>query len=243
MHRNSFGESRSNMTPSILKRRFQLLASVYEWYDEIAWSFRHWACLPECSACCTSSVILTTLEAAYLWEKNSMPLKDRIRVWVDIESVPPLKMTTNEQASLCLSRQDFEDDTAPLTGNPCPLLEKDRCLCYEARPLMCRMMFSSTPCREMGHAEMPSVLLSLNIASMQFLEHIDKDGASGYLIHVLPYFRDRNLAEAYEAGSWQAGDSKMRPNRANPGFLIPAEHQSQVGMWLDRFRERQNQRR
>ncbi len=230
------------MKLEFLVGRFKVLEAIYEWYDEIAWSFRDWACRPECSVCCTSSVILTTLEAAYLWEKNSVFLRDRIRMWVDDGSVPPLKMTTNEQASLCILRHDFEDDTTSLTGNTCPLLEKNRCLCYEARPLMCRMMFSSTPCKEAGYAEVPSVLLSLNIASLQLLEDIDRGGSSGHLIHVLPYFRDKNLSEIYGAGGRQHEDSKMRSNRANPGFLVPSEDRAQVEKWLRALRERQNHR-
>lgn len=231
------------MKPEPSEDALKILETVYEWYDEVAWSFRDWACRPECSACCTSSVILTSVEAAYVWARNSVLLKDRLRMWVTVDAQPALQMTANEQALLCISRQDFEDDTAPSTGMVCPLLEERVCACYESRPLMCRMMFSSSPCEETGHAEMPSVLLSLNIACMQLIEHIDKDGLSGYLVHMLPYIGDRNLAGVYEERAAGTADPRMRPNRANPGFLIPPEDRAQIGTWLQELHERQNQRR
>jgi Fe-S-cluster containining protein len=158
-----------------------------------------------------------------------------MRIWPGHDSVPPLKMTTNEQASLCIARQDFEDDSEPISGSQCPLLENNHCLCYEARPLMCRMMFSVTPCDETGQAEAPPRLLSLNIACLQLMEHIDKEGWSGYLIHLAPHYNAEDFINADEIGGGRPMDSKLRPNRPNPGFLIPPEDRAQVKSWLEKL--------
>ena len=218
-----------------LPDRFRLLEKVYQWYDEIAWSFADWACRPGCSACCTSSVILTTLEAAFMWERYSKLLKERMPAEPTDGLLSPLRMTTNEQAALCMAKQDFKDDTEPIAGSRCPLLADNRCMCYEARPLMCRIMFSTVPCETTGEAETPGILLSLNIACLQLVEHIDRDGWSGYLSHLLPHCGDEEFMRAYVEGKDQPSDSRLRANRPNPGFLIPPEHQARVKNWLAEF--------
>jgi Fe-S-cluster containining protein len=219
--------------------RFRLLEVAYRWYDEIARSFPDWACRPGCSICCTSSVILTTLEAAYLWEKNTALLRTLLSDWDGDDSLPPLKMTANEQAALCIAEEDFEDVAVHLSGAQCPLLGDDHCQCYEARPLMCRMMFSSLQCQETGRAEMPSYMLSLNIACLQLLEDMDQRGGSGYLIHVLPHFDDADFAETYKAGRDWADFFGLCQNRPNPGFIVPPEDRAWVEHQLRRLEELQ----
>lgn len=222
-----------------LDKKFRLLETIYRFCDEIARPFRPWACEPGCSACCTSMVILTTLEAAHLWEKFPTLLKERAGLSVEELSLPPLRITTNEHASLCLARKDFEEDAAPVANQrPCALLESRRCLCYEARPLMCRMMFSSVRCDETGEAEIPPRLLSLNTVCLQLVEDLDAAGWSGYLGCVLPHFCDADFIEAYKAGSAKADDIRLRRNHPNPGLIVPPEDQKQVRHWLKDLRER-----
>ena len=220
-----------------MDKRLRMLETFYRWYDDIAWSLhpprQPWACRPGCASCCTSTVILTSLEAAYLWEKSSALLEERMQGWSEDNALPPLGMTTNEHASLCLSQEDFEEDAPPSSSLPCPLLSDEKCICYEARPLMCRLMFSSVRCEETSAAEMPPRLLSLNTASLQFVENLDEGGQSGYLRHLLPHFQDRAFAEAYRARAAHAEDARLRPNRPNPGFLTPPEDREQVQRWLE----------
>jgi hypothetical protein len=165
-----------------------------------------------------------------------------MQVWNRDELLTPLKRTTNEQAALCISEQNFEDEPVPDTGLPCPLLENQRCLCYEARPLMCRMMFSSTPCNEAARAEMPSRLMSLNIVCLQLMEDIDCNGGSGYLIHALPYFRDGLSVGSRSSKLDRLEEFSLRPNRTNPGFLVPPEDRGHVREWLRRLDEMQKKK-
>jgi Fe-S-cluster containining protein len=222
-----------------LSKRLQLLETICRFYDEIAWPFHSWSCRPGCSACCTSMVILTTLEAAYLWEKYPVLLNERERSWVEDPSVPALRMTTNEHASLCLAKKECEEETAPAANpRPCPLLTNEQCSCYDARPLMCRLMFSSVSCDESGQAEIPPRLLSLNTVCLQLVEDLDRAGWSGYLTHVLPHFRNVGFVEAFKAGTAEVDDVRLRRNRPNPGLLVPPDDQEQVRQWLDDLRAR-----
>ncbi len=214
-------------------RQFRRLETIYRWYDAIAWSLAPWACKPGCATCCTPLVSLTTLEAAYLWQKS--PALDMAGIAVRSReiSLPSLSMTSNEQASLCLSHEDFEENSISLPSVPCPLLANERCLCYEARPLMCRLMFSTAPCGTTGQAEMPSRLLSLTTVCLQLVEHLDRQGWSGYLVHLLPHFQDPSFPEDCQAGTARIEDARLRHNRPNPGFIVPPEHRDQVRRWLE----------
>ena len=226
------------MTDYSFDKKMRALETIYRWYDEIAWSLDSWACEVGCSTCCTSLVISTTLEIAYAWE-SSPALQEKQSALASNEfSLPPLTLTTNERASLCIEKKAFEEDPMPSLGLPCPLLADERCVCYEARPLMCRMMFSSTRCERTGQAEMPPLLLSLNTVCLQLVEHLDQRGCSGYMLHLLPRFFDPNFVEACKAGSAQFDTARTRPNRPNPGFLLPPEDRKQIQSWLQNLHER-----
>ena len=159
-----------------------------------------------------------------MWENSEAIIKERISELVDDDSVPRLRMTTNEQALLCISKQDFEEDTVPAIDLKCPLLENGCCLCYESRPLMCRMMFSSIRCGEAGHAEMPSRLLSLNSACLQLMEHLDWSYRKTYAalqeltVHEL---LTHNSAKGRTPRLFKA--TTANPNRPELGLVCPDE--------------------
>ena len=212
-------------------QKILFLEKMYRFYDKISRSFGQWKCGPGCSDCCTSLAVLTTLEAAFLWERFGEIVKEHFRSTREL--APPLNFTTNEQAELCINSVDFPEHNPPEVLHQCPLLGEGRCTVYEARPLMCRLMLSSVDCRKTGCAEIPSELLSLNTALLQIVEDLDSGGWSGYLVHLLPHFDDNTFLEKYAAGTAQLEDAAVRPNRANPGLLVPPEHQKPVGEWLD----------
>ncbi|RJP70301.1 MAG: hypothetical protein C4532_09395 [Candidatus Abyssobacteria bacterium SURF_17] len=214
------------------EKKLRILCAIYRWSDDIALALQKWACRSECPTCCTASVAITTLEAAYLWEENSALLRERMKRWPQRHSLPPFAMTTNEHASLCIDRKECEEFAGPVTDAPCPLLEDKRCLCYEARPLMCRMLFSLYPCAETGQAEISSRLLSLNTVSIQMVEHLDQRGWSGYLVDLLPYFNKDAFLDEYYAGVCRMQDPRIRRNQPSPGLLVPPEHHEEIGQWL-----------
>jgi Fe-S-cluster containining protein len=214
------------------RKKTRLLEKMYRFYDGLTRSFSPWKCKSGCSCCCTPLAILTSLEAAYLWERKRDILIKRIDAFGEL-IVPPLAYTTNEQAALSLAEIDFVQDAQEKTMRRCPLLDNDRCSCYDARPLMCRMMLSSVDCASTGCAEFPSELLSLHTALLQIVEDLDKEGCSGYLVHLAPHFQDPLFASAYAAGKTVLEDNRLRPNRRNPGLLVPPEHQVQVRRWME----------
>lgn len=225
-----------------LPDRFRKLEAVYAWHDDIAASMGPWACEAGCPDCCTDLVTMTTLEAAYLWRKCADSIRERLGAWPDEGLPPDAGMTANERAELCMSGTDFEEDAPPSVSSACPLLEDGRCLCYEGRPLMCRMMLSSESCGDAGYAEIPTRLLSLTTVCQQMVEHIDRRGQSGYLIHMLPRFENFASAEAYDKNIGRVGDERLRPNRPNPGFLIPPEDRPQIRLWLRELDRRSSRR-
>lgn len=204
---------------------------MYGFYDTVVRSLAGWRCRPGCSHCCTSLVILTSLEAAYLSERIPESVKERLVSCA--QYAPALTMTTNEQASLCFSKTDFSEECAQEDVHPCPLLEDGRCACYDVRPLMCRMMFSTVACARTGYAEIPSPLLSLNTACLQLVEDLDSDGWFGYLVHLVPHLESPQFLERYRTGRAPIEDTRLRRNLRNPGLLVPPEHQEQVKEWLD----------
>jgi hypothetical protein len=141
-------------------------------------------------------------------------------------------MTANERAVRCIAGESLEEDPPPARASVCPLLIDGRCSCYEVRPLMCRMMLSSKKCSESGHAEMPSRLLSLTTVCQQLVEDIDRQGWSGYLIHLLPLFENEVFASDYWKVAPQVNTENLRRNQPNPEFLIPPEDRPQIRVWL-----------
>jgi len=222
-----------------LEDKLHRLETIYRWYDETASALAEWACLPGCSTCCTSLVIMTSLEASYMWKKYPALLKDRIMTWPEDIRLPPLTMTANQRASACISREDCEEEDISSTPSPsCPLLEDGRCTCYEARPLMCHLMLSTVLCEETGQAEMPAALLSLTTVCLQLIEDLDQAGWSGYLLHLLPRFGGADLADAYRHNAAKMDDDRVLRNHPNPGLLVPPEHRAQIRQWLQNLHSR-----
>jgi Fe-S-cluster containining protein len=155
--------------------------------------------------------------------------------------LPRMGRTANERARLCISGERFEEDVPPSITSACPLLKDGRCSCYEARPLMCRMMLSTKECGETGHAEMPSRLLSLTTVCQQLVEDIDRQGWSGYLMHMLPLFENPAFAADYSTEREQVDTGGLRRNRPNPEFLVPPEDRPQIRLWLQDLDERLKQ--
>lgn len=173
-----------------------------------------------------------------MMHKGRVPIGEGLRDWPDQCVLPPMGLTANERARLCASGESFEEDSPPSVLSACPLLKDRRCSYYEARPLMCRMMLSSTKCSETGYAEMPPTLLSFTTVCQQLVEDIDRQGWSGYLIHMLPLFEDPDLAANYPAGHDRVDTRLLRRNRPNPEFLVPPEDRPQIRLWLKELDER-----
>ncbi len=220
------------MSFRMFNKKLQTLRTIYEWYGGIVESSGPWACERGCATCCTSSLVLTTLEAAYLWEGNSEHVKRFASTWPTGDCLTPLTMTTNQRAAYCMAKHDVGEEEETRTGEPCPLLVDDRCLCYDHRPLMCRLMNSVVRCEQTGCAEIGERILTLNTVLLQFVEHLDRPGWCGYLIDMLPCFRDPDFVTEYKTGSAKIEGPKLFRNHPNPGYIVPPNDQKAVRVWL-----------
>jgi hypothetical protein len=214
-----------------LKR--ELLSNVYEAYEEIVEGFDV-ACRRDCSACCTSSVFATTLEALLIIESQESAESSLFELArsTPIENRPSPGLTINQLAKCCLERKEPPPEGPPAEPVPCPFRQDDGCPIYEARPFHCRGMFSSQLCDTGGEAVMSPVIISLNGVFEQVIEHIDRGGNTGNMLDLLGALEDPQFLESYK----QSGQGRPSPRlliaQPNPGFIVPPQHRQQVAAAL-----------
>lgn len=198
---------------------FARLSRLYTYYDEVAAEFQV-VCAEGCAACCTRSVWVTRLEAA--WLLSRLPA-DRIR-WVcrslqeagrnEAHSVPKMSLLASLTEVEALKEEEEEAD---VSARSCPLLDADRCTIYDARPFACRCMSSRTPCASTGFADQPERLLWMNVLFLQAIEHLDRQGFTGNLIDVVPFVEEG-----------QGNIERFVPNMALKGWVLPPHCRAQL---------------
>ena len=111
-----------------------------QWADQLIEGFesvnplpRPVACQPECSYCCHSLVEVTPAEVFLIAQVISR--------YFPPDKLEQVKERTLRLAALKVGKSK-EELAAARQGQPCPLLEEDRCVIYPWRPLMCRAMHS-----------------------------------------------------------------------------------------------------
>jgi len=208
--------------------KLKVLKAIYEFYDDYTSKFP-FACTIGCTACCTQQVLITSLEGvfilSYLKEKQQLSLLNNI---IDLQKPysRPL-ITTNELAYYCLQQKEPPEEALSSSKAPCPFLKEGKCLIYEVRPFACRSFFSQTCCDITGEADIPPLLLTINVLFNQLIEHIDIPGIYGNMIDVLLFFQEEgNLGKYYLQQPLTA--SKLLTTKPIPGFLYPPEHQQEV---------------
>jgi Fe-S-cluster containining protein len=214
----------------------QLLESLYEVYDTFAGELDI-ACTKGCAVCCTRNVTLTSLEAALLIKQLDIEMPGRWQALLSAAAELPRfkpEITINQLAELCINDESIpEEEVDPLVG-PCPLLMDDTCIAYEARPLACRAMISTTVCSAGESAEMPEFVLTANNVFLQYLEAADSRGVSGNLIDVLLYFHKSD--DAMDIRRFVQNKSKrVLANRAMPALMIPPEHRRRMTPLLEKI--------
>lgn len=108
------------------------------------------ACRPGCSWCCHQLVVVTCAADGH---RILAAAKQRMTK----RAFKSFKRTVRQQAKAIAELSHTE---AELRCWPCPLLNEDRCVVYDVRPVACRSVFSpdSECCRAMLHAESFDVL-------------------------------------------------------------------------------------
>ncbi|WP_456473636.1 hypothetical protein [Desulfolithobacter sp.] len=200
------------------------LEAVYRFHASLTERFGL-VCVCGCVTCCTVNVTMTSLEADYLRRAEAPVLQEPkvdklLREVADRPHFMPSR-TTNELANACLQRLDAPVETGKHGEGNCPLLDRSGCcMVYDHRPFGCRAMVSLERCVGQGEAVMPPFLFTLNLALCQVIEHLDRDGISGNMLDLLTDHQERCI-----------------PNRALPGFLVPAREKLRFTRVLDELKK------
>ena len=196
--------------------------------------YRQWvsryslACRKGCSACCTQSVTITTLEAETIVDFFSKKGEEK-KLTALLAEIPPAAndtpMTTNQFARLCLEQREIDDDGQG-TWNfaPCVFLADDVCTIYEVRPFGCRSFGSLAKCETGRPAEMASLHLTINTVFMQIIEHLNSgSGHWGYMTDILISLIVKSSGE------------RVLPAQPLPGFLIDPSEEVPVNRLLSKL--------
>jgi Fe-S-cluster containining protein len=203
------------------------LDTLYRAYESWTAQFS-FACRQGCTACCTRSVTMTTLEGnALVAHLRKHHLFDRFKdslVHGDTMYVPAL--TTNEFAAACLAGRETDVSETVWDFTPCLFLTEGSCSIYPARPFSCRSFGSLHPCEQNGSAVVPPVFITVNSLVMQMIEHLDhEEGHWGNMIDILKTLAARQPADK----------TRLLRARPNPGFLVPPDEKPAVAAFLARL--------
>ncbi len=181
------------------------------------------SCRPGCSTCCSVNVSITSLEASYLCKHTALSdtrLQERINAANHRPHFIPT-VTTNKIAQYCLRQQKPPEEEGIHAPGQCPLLDSEGlCSVYENRPFSCRAMSSIQRCQADGEAVIPPILMTINLAVYQLIEHLDAAGTSGNMLNML------------------AGDERNRiPNTPFPGFLITEREKAPFQRFLQKIKK------
>lgn len=200
------------------------LGEIYAMFDTAMAAFP-FACAKQCADCCTCNVTATGLEIAYIHERLDGRELDDIRVRLDragqTRRYRPFQ-TTNGFALACMEGRDADEEENDPSWGTCPLLENGICTIYPVRPLGCRVMMSTTPCRQTGQADMPFLALTITTVFMQFVEHLDAGGAYGNFLDLLEHAGEDALVRNGLPGKDDIPAATQ--NLKIPALMIPPGH-------------------
>ena len=212
-----------------LSGKLAALEKIYETYAGFAASL-DLACKKYCAHCCTTSVILTTVEGYKIFktlESDGNPQWiDKIRQASAYKRFQP-KITTNQLANLCA--EGIEPPAEESTEwKQCPFLTHRQCPIYNVRPFGCRCLVSRTDCGEKGYADMDDFVLSVNTIFLQAIEHLDQNGCSGNMIDVLAVMASDKNRQAYENNTLNCSTTGLIANQPLKVLMIPPEHRTKM---------------
>jgi Fe-S-cluster containining protein len=215
-----------------LKQRCNRLKSVYAIYEEFT-ADTHRACRKHCASCCTCNVTGTTLEAWLIHDHFRSGLAELNGFYKTLSRLAPPhrfqpRVTINGMAALCMQGRALPEEWNDPSAGDCPLIADDTCPIYDVRPFGCRAMLSTVSCGPGAEACMPPLILTINNIVMQFIEALDRPGASGNLIDLLLFFSEPVQRRAYENRQAYHWPQPLLPNQSMPVLMIPPEHRAAV---------------
>ncbi|MFP4446351.1 MAG: hypothetical protein ACLFPD_08910 [Desulfosudaceae bacterium] len=196
-------------------------------YDEYAGSLAL-ACHRGCAACCTTNVIITSLEAwilaAYLDQAGRADLFDTMEAAAHTYRQQP-QQTLNSLAAAYHHQPGetpaAEEESAKRAA--CPLLSDEECPVYPARPFACRCLVSQSDCRKQGYARVEPLTITVGHVMQQYIEHVDRPGVTGNMLDLVPALRDRQRRDQYAAGEVSFLTGNFLENRPAVMLLAGAE--------------------
>jgi hypothetical protein len=215
-----------------IKHRCDRLQHIYSIYDAFT-AGTPVACRKHCALCCTCNVTATTLEGWLVHDRLRSVGEARATAAKALPIIAPARrfqprVSINGLAELCMQGSPLPDETNDPAAGGCPLIEGDICPIYDVRPFGCRAMLSTQACDRDGEASMTPLILSVNNIVMQFIEALDRPGASGNLLDILQFFTDEDRCRAYEGQQGFPWPRPLVPNRPIPVLMIPPEHRKAV---------------
>ena len=215
-----------------IEKRCAQLKAIYEIYETFT-ACMNLACRKHCAACCTCNVVMTTLEGWMIYE-HLLSISDNGDAALNsLVQTPPARrfqpaVTINRMVEMCaLGEQPPDEQNDPSAGR-CRLTDNDICSIYTVRPFGCRAMTSTEDCSLSGEAHMPDLILSANNVVMQFIEALDRPGASGNMTDVLLFFSDANHRQKYLNRRHMQWPSCLKPNQGFSVLMIPPEHRTTI---------------
>ena len=222
-----------------LTSKLKILDEIYDIYERFTASL-DLACKNYCDHCCTSGVILTTLEGYKiidcLTSGKETDLIQKIHSASEIKRFRP-QITTNRLARLCADGVETPEEFGGENWQDCPVLQDHHCPIYELRPFGCRCLLSRHHCREKGYAEMDDFVLSVNTVILQTIEHVDVEGCSGNLVDVLQTMSIEQNREAYRSGKLHCTGNGLIANQPLEVLMIPPEHRTKMEPILQELRQ------
>ena len=212
--------------------RCDRLKRIYSAYDAFTADMDR-ACRKHCASCCTCNVIGTTLEGWLIHDRLTSGAADNTAFLEKLPGIAPPyrfqpKVTINDMVGKCIQGEELPDELNDPSAGRCPLIEDELCSIYEVRPFGCRAMLSTVDCTGRAEAQMPSLILSLNNVVMQYIETLDRPGASGNLIDILLFLSDPAQRCAYENGQRRRWPPPLQANQPFPVLMIPPEHRAVI---------------
>ena len=206
-----------------MARKESMLHKLYEVYAH--WVSRYpLACQRGCSACCTQSVTITSLEGEEIvgFFRKQGEDKKLSGLLADIPFVANgTFMTTNQFARLCLEQRQIDDSQGTWNFAPCIFLADDVCTIYEVRPFGCRSFGSQRKCAAGSPAEVAPLHMTVNTVFTQIIEHLSSDG--GYW---------GNMADILKIQTGQFTGKQVAEALSLPGFLVEPSEEEPVNQLL-----------
>ena len=219
--------------------KLSILDQIYSIYDEFA-NTLELACKQHCSFCCTTNVLLTTLEGYKIIE--ALISRGKIDVVKNIETTPGTaiyrpELTTNQIAKICADGRQLPEEDGPRKWGECFFLMKNACPIYQLRPFGCRCLVSRHNCGEKGYAEVDDFVISVNTVILQMIEHTDARGCTGNLLDVLGVLSSEDNQAAYHSNALTCQKAGLIPNHPLTVLMIPPQHLSRMQPILQKLRQ------